>query len=91
MLTRFDDYPIHQTAEPIAQVATSDRNAYDRYWFNGYAADGEFYFGIALGSYPNRRIMDCASSTANTMRMMETSAVKSVKPFAVPRIEQLKE
>jgi hypothetical protein len=62
MLSKFDDYPIHQTAEPIAQVATGDRNAYDRYWFNGYAADGEFYFGIGLAIYPNLRIMDCGFS-----------------------------
>ena len=46
MLSKFDDYPIHQTPEPVAVPATTDRNAYDRYWFNGYAGDGEFYFGI---------------------------------------------
>jgi len=62
MLSRFDDYPIHQTPEPIAHVATSDRNAYDRYWFNGYAEDGEFYFGIGLAIYPNLGIMDCGFS-----------------------------
>ncbi|MCE2390258.1 MAG: hypothetical protein J4G09_02105 [Proteobacteria bacterium] len=62
MLTRFDDYPIHQTPEPIAYPATSDRNAYGRYWFNGFARDGEFYFGVALGVYPNREVMDCALS-----------------------------
>src|SRR2546425_1194423 len=37
MLTKFDDYAIHQTPEPIAHPASSDRNVYDRYWFNGYA------------------------------------------------------
>ncbi len=64
MLSRFDDYPIHQTAEPIAHPATSDRNAYDRYWFNGYAADGEFYFGVGMGLYPHRGILDCGFSIA---------------------------
>jgi hypothetical protein len=62
MLSRFDDYPIHQTPEPLAQVATSDRNAYDRYWFNGYADDGEFYFGVAMATYPNLHILDGAFS-----------------------------
>ncbi len=62
MLTKFDDYPIHQTPEPIACPATGDRNAYDRYWFNGYSDDGEFYFGIGLGVYPNLGIMDCGFS-----------------------------
>ena len=40
MLTRGDDYPVHQTSEPIAQVGTGDRNFYDRYFFNGYSRDG---------------------------------------------------
>jgi hypothetical protein len=62
MLTRFDDYPIHQTAEPLAFLETSDRNAYARYWFNGFDPDGEFYFGIAFAIYPHREVMDCALS-----------------------------
>src|SRR5690606_19375018 len=35
MLNKFDDYPIHQTAEPLAHPATSHTNFYDRTWFNG--------------------------------------------------------
>ncbi len=62
MLTKFDDYPIHQTPEPIAQPASSDRNVYDRYWFNGYQDDGEFYFGIGSAIYPNLGIQDCGFS-----------------------------
>jgi hypothetical protein len=62
MLTRFDDYPVHQIPEPIAQPASSDRNTYDRYWFNGYTDDGTTYFGVGLGLYPNRRIMDAGFS-----------------------------
>ena len=62
MLSKFDDYPIHQTAEPIAHPASSDRNVYDRYWFNGYKDDGEFYFGIGTAIYPHLGIMDCGFS-----------------------------
>src|SRR5437667_10456346 len=62
MLTKFDDYAIHQTPEPIAHPASSDRNVYDRYWFNGYADDGEFYFAIGMGLYANRGIIDCGFS-----------------------------
>ncbi len=62
MLTRLDDYPLHQTAEPIAQPATGDRNFYDRYFFNGYTRDGDLFFAAALGVYPNRRVMDAAFS-----------------------------
>jgi hypothetical protein len=62
MLSRFDDFPIHQTPEPLAHPASSDRNVYDRYWFNGYDRDGEFYFAVAMGLYPNRGILDCGFS-----------------------------
>ncbi len=62
MLTRFDDYPLHQTPEPVAHPATGDRNFYDRYFFNGYTADGALYFGAALGLYPNRSVIDAAFS-----------------------------
>ncbi len=62
MLTRFDDYPIHQTTAPVAHPASSDRNVYDRYWFNGYSDDGELYFAAGMGLYPNRGILDCGFS-----------------------------
>jgi hypothetical protein len=62
MLNRLDDYPIHQTPEPIAHPATSDRNVYDRTWFNGYSGDGSYYFGIGMAIYPHRGILDCAFS-----------------------------
>jgi hypothetical protein len=62
MLNKLDDFPIHQTPEPIAHPATSDRNVYDRTWFNGYAADGSYYFGIGMAIYPHRGILDCAFS-----------------------------
>jgi hypothetical protein len=58
MITSFDDYCIHQTVEPIAQPSQSDRNFYDRYWFNGFDADASYLFEIGFGLYPNRRVMD---------------------------------
>ena len=62
MLNKLDDYPIHQTPEPIAHPATSDRNVYDRTWYNGYAPDGSYFFGIGMSVYPHRRVLDCAFS-----------------------------
>ena len=62
MLNKLDDYPIHQTPEPIAHPATSDRNVYDRTWFNGYSNDGQRYFGIGMAIYPHRGVLDCAFS-----------------------------
>lgn len=57
MLTKGDDYPVHQTPDPIAFSGT-DRNFYDRYFFNGYTRDGEVYFAAALGVYPHLNIID---------------------------------
>ena len=59
MLTKADDYPIHQTPEPIAYAGT-DRNFYDRYFFNGYSQDGASFFAVALGVYPALNVMDGA-------------------------------
>ncbi|HKQ94328.1 MAG TPA: hypothetical protein VJS38_18980 [Phenylobacterium sp.] len=62
MLIKYDDLPLQQTTESLAYLATSDRDAYGRYWFNGFSPDGEYYFGIAFAMYPNREVMDCALS-----------------------------
>jgi len=61
MLSRADDYPIHQLPEPIATAGT-DRNFYDRYFFNGYTPDGSLYFALAFGVYPHLNVMDAAFS-----------------------------
>ena len=61
-ISPLDDYPVHQTPVPVAHMATGDPNHYDRYWFNGYDVDGEWYFGVAMGVYPNRGIIDAAFS-----------------------------
>ncbi|MEA2347034.1 MAG: hypothetical protein QOG62_821 [Thermoleophilaceae bacterium] len=57
MLTRADDFPVHQTPEPIA-FSGSNRNFYDRYWFGGYAPDGSEVFELAFGVYPAIGIAD---------------------------------
>lgn len=57
VLTKGDEFPIHQTAEPIAYSGT-DRNFYDRYFFNGYAPDGTGFFALAFGVYPHLDIAD---------------------------------
>lgn len=62
MLNKLDDFPVHQTPEPLAHHASSDRNVYDRTWFNGYSADGSAYFGIGIAIYPHRKVLDCAFS-----------------------------
>jgi hypothetical protein len=74
MLTQYDDFPIHQTPEPVAHPSTSDLNFYDRYFFNGFSPDGELYFGAALGLYPNRRVQDASLSVVRDGRQVSLHA-----------------
>ncbi len=57
MLSKGDDYPIHQTPEPIAFSGT-DRNFYDRYFFCAYQPDGGGYCAGAFGVYPHLNVAD---------------------------------
>ena len=59
MITKADDYPIHQLPHPVSEVGT-ERNFYDRYFFNGYSKSEDFYFAAVLCLYPNLNIMDAA-------------------------------
>lgn len=99
MLTPFDDYPIHQTAEPVAHPANGDRNYYDRYFFNGFDRRGGFYFAMALGIYPNRRVIDASFSVLHdgVQRSVHASALAPVDrgetrvgPIRVEVIEPLR-
>ena len=98
MLTKADDYPIHQTPDPIA-FAGSDRNFYDRYFFNGYSADGEIFFAAALGVYPHLNIMDAAFAVRVGVRQYNLHASRhldgermdtQVGPIRVEVVEPLK-
>ena len=58
MLSPMDDYPIHQVAEPVRLPGTSDRNFYDRYYFNAHACSDELFLVAGLGQYPNLGVTD---------------------------------
>lgn len=58
MLSRLDDYLVHQTPDTVDHVATSDRNFYDRYYFNAHTLDGEAFLVVAMGLYPNIGVLD---------------------------------
>lgn len=98
MLTRGDEYPIHQTPEPIAFAGT-DRNFYDRYFFCGYRPDGSGYFAAAFGVYPHLNVADAHFSLlrdgtqhclhASRLLGMERMEL-SVGPVEIEVIEPLK-
>lgn len=58
LLSELDDYPVHQVPEPMRHTGTTDRNFYDRYYFNGFDHSGRVMFVFGLGVYPNLGVMD---------------------------------
>ncbi len=58
MLTPLDELPIHQVAQTMATVGTSDRNFYDRCYFNLHGCDGDFFLAGGIGQYPNLGVSD---------------------------------
>ena len=53
MISPLDEYPIHQTPAPVLWPATSDRNFYDRSYFNAHDRTGDLFVITGLGYYPN--------------------------------------
>jgi hypothetical protein len=98
-LSPLDDYPVHQIAQPIRYPATSDRNFYDRYYFNCHAGTDELMLIIGLGQYPNLGVTDAfalarhgtAHRVVRASRELGTDRMDtSVGPFRVEVIEGLR-
>ena len=53
-----DEYPIHQSPLSMSRVASSDRNFYDRYYFNAHDRSGEIFLVAGFGDYPNLGVRD---------------------------------
>jgi hypothetical protein len=97
MLTKADDYPIHQTPEPVAFAGT-DRNFYDRYFFNAYLPDGSAFVAIAFGIYPHLNIADAHFSVVHDGRQVNLHASRflemerldlKVGPISIEIVEPL--
>lgn len=63
-LSPMDDYLAHQIPEPFDTVGTSDRNFYDRHYFNMHASSDELFFVTGMGQYPNLGVIDAFASVA---------------------------
>ena len=98
-LSPLDDYPVHQIAQPIRYPATSDRNFYDRYYFNCHAGTDELMLIIGMGQYPNLGVTDAFALArhGDTHRVVRASRElgadrmnTTVGPFRVEVIEGLR-
>jgi hypothetical protein len=99
MLSPLDDLPIHQTAEPVRQVATSDRNFYDRYYFNCHPCSPELGLILGMGQYPNLGVADAFAVVRRGGEQLAVHASRelgtdrtdtSVGPFRIEVIEGLR-
>jgi hypothetical protein len=100
VLSRYDDLPIHQIAEPVRYVATSDRNFYDRYYFNCFAPDAGLMLIVGMGVYPNLGVTDAFAvvNDGSVHRVVRASrelgadrADTTVGPFRIEVVEELED
>lgn len=74
MLSKWDDYPVHQAPIPVAQTVGSDVGRYERYWFAGHDASLQTQIAFGLSVHPNRGIIDAAFSIMRNGRQKSVFA-----------------
>ena len=98
MLSAMDDYPLHQIPDTIRHVGTSDRNFYDRYYFNLHGSSDELFMVMGMGQYPNLTVQDAFAVVRRGRKHRVVRASRelgdrmdtSVGPFRVEVIEGLR-
>ena len=97
-LSPLDDFPFHQTSESLAHVATSDRNFYDRYYFNLHHRTDDLFMALGVGQYPNLGVTDAFAAIVHqgVHRVVRASRELgtdrgdlSVGPFRIEVLEPL--
>ncbi|MFP6563664.1 MAG: hypothetical protein VCC68_04175 [Myxococcota bacterium] len=63
-ISPMDEYLAHQTSDTFDRVFTSDRNFYDRYYYNLHACSDEIFVVTGMGQYPNLGTTDAFVSVA---------------------------
>jgi len=70
-----DEFLAHQTCETFDHVFTSDRNFYDRHYFNLHPMGDDVFVVVGMGQYPNLGTMDAfvAVSKGDHMHVLRAS------------------
>lgn len=94
-----DEYPIHQAPLSMAHMVSSDRNAYDRWYFNAHGRTGEPFLVTGMGLYPNLGVIDAYASVRVGHRQLSVRASDAldghdrlhpaVGPFRIEVLEPL--
>jgi hypothetical protein len=98
MISAWDDFPIHQSVEPVRHVATSDRNFYDRYYFNCHGSSDELFLVLGMGQYPNLGTQDAFAvvrrgpfhRVVRASRELGDRSENRVGPFRIKVLEPLR-
>jgi hypothetical protein len=98
-LSPMDEYLAHQTPDTFDHVFTSDRNFYDRYYFNLHPCSDELFLIAGMGQYPNLEVTDAFVTVGHGDKQHTVRASRelggdrldtSVGPFSVEIIEGLR-
>lgn len=68
MLSPWDDYLIHQMADPVDRVENDDPRWFDRLYFGIHDSEGKFLVVTGLGTYPNTGVMDAYVAAVHSQR-----------------------
>ena len=79
-ISPMDEYLAHQTSETFDHVATSDRNFYDRFYFNCHPSSDELFLITGLGQYPNLGVTDAFVSVVDRRRAPRGARVARARP-----------
>ena len=80
-----DEFPVHQLPLPAGWAGTSDRNFYDRCYFNAHDRSGKLFLVTGLGYYPNLGVKD---AFALLRRGGEQTAVHLSDEIGAERLNQ---
>ncbi|MGA2520542.1 MAG: hypothetical protein ABSG81_06960 [Acidimicrobiales bacterium] len=80
-----DEYPVHQVPLSMQHVASSDRNAYDRCYFNAHDRTGDLFLVTGMGVYPNLGVRD---AFATLRRGHEQTTLRISDALGADRMDQ---
>jgi hypothetical protein len=95
-----DEFPLHQAPYSLAHAASSDRNFYDRSYWNAHDRSGEVFLITGLGQYPNLGVTDAFAcirrgDLQHTIRMSDVLGAdrmnQQVGPYRIEVIDPLNE
>lgn len=98
-ISPMDEYLAHQTTDTFDYVFTSDRNFYDRYYFNCHASSDEIFLVAGMGQYPNLGVTDAFVAISHGDQQTVVRASRQlghdrsdtrVGPFRIEVVEGLK-